>query len=119
MVAARLGPVYAAKERQRASGHKGGVLPANLPEPLKGEACEKAAAETKVSPCSVQDAKTVLHKAAPGPPHASIVARGSLSPILAAGPSRSASHPTPSLWARPAPPGHLRRIVGHASCKAL
>lgn len=51
-----------AKERQRASGHRGGVVPARLPEPLKGEAREQAAAAVGVSPRYVQDAKRIANQ---------------------------------------------------------
>jgi hypothetical protein len=38
-----------AKERQRAAGHKGGVIPASLPEAVKGDARDQAAAAVGVS----------------------------------------------------------------------
>jgi hypothetical protein len=61
MLAVALKPMFEeqAKERQRAAGHKGGVVPASLPEAVKGDARDQAAAAVGVSGRIVQDAENV------------------------------------------------------------
>jgi len=71
MVGAKAEPLYAAEAalRKAATQIKNGKapspVPANLPEPTKGEAREKAAAQVNVSARSVQSAKTVLATGTP------------------------------------------------------